>query len=46
VLSDLLAPRFGEDSLRIALLVASGVKLWAALHFFLAGRTLVRDLAR
>ena len=46
VASDLLAPRFGEASLRYALLLAAGVNLWSALHFFLAGRTLVVDLAR
>ena len=46
VLSDLFAPRFGEDSLRYALLAAGLVNVWAALHFFLAGRTLARDLAR
>ncbi len=46
ILSDLLAPRFGEESLRYALLLAGLVNLWSALHFFLAGRTLTRDLAR
>ena len=46
LLSDLFAPRFGEESLRYALLTAGLVNVWAALHFFLAGRTLARDLAR
>ena len=46
VLSDLLAPRFGEESLRYALLLAGLVNVWAALHFLLAGRTLARDLER
>ena len=46
ILSDLLAPRFGEESLRYALLLAGLVNVWAALHFLLAGRTLARDLER
>jgi MFS family permease len=45
ILSDLLASRFGAESLRYALLLAGLVNLWSALHFFLAGRTLTRDLA-
>jgi MFS family permease len=46
VLSDLLAPRFGEESIRWALLgcVAVGA-LWATLHYGLAARTLRADLA-
>lgn len=46
VASDLLAPRFGDESLRYALLLAGLVNAWAALHFWLAGRTLVQDLGR
>jgi predicted MFS family arabinose efflux permease len=46
ILSDLLAARFGDESLRYALLLASLVNVWAALHFALAGRTLTRDLER
>jgi predicted MFS family arabinose efflux permease len=46
ILSDWLAPRFGDESLRYALLLASFVNVWAALHFTLAGRTLARDLDR
>jgi MFS family permease len=47
VLSDLLAPRFGDESIRWALLgtVALGA-LWATVHYVLAGRTLREDLAR
>jgi MFS family permease len=47
VLSDLLAPRFGDESIRWALLgtVATGA-LWATVHYVLAGRTLRGDLAR
>lgn len=38
VLSDLLAPTFGVDSLRYALMVIGALPLWAALHFWLAAR--------
>jgi predicted MFS family arabinose efflux permease len=45
VLSDLLAPRFGEASIRWALLgtVAVGA-LWSTLHYFAAAATLREDL--
>ena len=42
-LSDALEPRLGDDSLRYALLIVSTVVLWAAFHFYRAGRTLVED---
>jgi predicted MFS family arabinose efflux permease len=45
-LSDALAPRFGVESLRYALLIALVANLWGALHSILAGRSLARDLAR
>lgn len=40
ILSDLLAPRFGADSLRYALAVFLFVNVWGAAHFMLAGRHL------
>lgn len=43
VLSDLFAPAYGQESLRMALLVLGFLNLWCALHYFLAGRTLRRD---
>ncbi len=43
-LSDALAPRLGDQSLRYAMLAIGFVNLWAALHFFLAGRDVARDL--
>ncbi|MGE5849212.1 MAG: MFS transporter, partial [Candidatus Methylomirabilota bacterium] len=46
VLSDLLRSQSGGDSLRLALLLASPVSLWAAYHYARAGQTLGRDLAR
>ncbi len=44
-LSDALAPRFGDDSLRWAMLITSLSYAWSALHFFLASRTVADDLA-
>jgi predicted MFS family arabinose efflux permease len=44
-ISDRLAPGFGADSLRYALLIVSCLLAWSALHFWLAGRTLLADLA-
>ncbi|MGI9590526.1 MAG: MFS transporter, partial [Myxococcota bacterium] len=45
-LSDLLEPRFGEDSLRYALLAVSMVLAWAAFHFWRAAHTLEDDMRR
>ena len=44
VLSDLLVPSFGEESLRYAILIATVAYFWAGAHFLLAGRTIARDL--
>jgi predicted MFS family arabinose efflux permease len=44
-LSDLLSSGHGGEGLRAAMVAAATVSLWAALHFYLAGRTLRRDLA-
>jgi predicted MFS family arabinose efflux permease len=47
LLSDLLAPRFGIESIRWSLLATIVVgALWSAVHYFLAARTLREDLAR
>jgi len=46
-LSDLLAARFGDESMRYALLIVTSVILpWAAWHYLRAGRTIDADLAR
>jgi predicted MFS family arabinose efflux permease len=45
-MSDLFAPAFGADSLRMALSCIVMVNLGAALHFFLAGRAVRANLAR
>lgn len=38
--SDLLQPLYGNDSLKMALLILSGFKLWGAVHYVLVGRHL------
>ena len=45
IVSDLLADRFGADSLRYSLLAFSFVNVWAAFHYWMAGRYLPADLA-
>ncbi|MSR13651.1 MAG: MFS transporter [Gammaproteobacteria bacterium] len=44
IVSDLLNPRFGADSLRWALAICSLMNLWAAVHFYIAGRALPGEL--
>jgi MFS family permease len=44
ILSDRLRPALGDDSLRYAMLSMSFVALWAAYHFWRAGRTVKEDL--
>jgi MFS family permease len=44
--SEFLQPRFGMESLRYSLLVLTPTLLWAAAHFFLAGKHLMADLLR
>jgi predicted MFS family arabinose efflux permease len=44
VMSDLFAPAYGVESLRMALLVLTFLNLWCALHYLLAARTLNADL--
>ena len=46
VLSDYLAPSYGADSLRYALVIlVPSMMFWSACHFYLASRTLREDLA-
>jgi predicted MFS family arabinose efflux permease len=44
LISDLLTPLAGSDSLRYAMLVMSLVALWAAYHFWRVGQTVREDL--
>ncbi len=46
VLSDLLEPRFGHESLRYALIITAVLNLLAAIHYWLASKTLGADLNR
>ena len=44
-LSDLLRPQFGVESLRWSLLICGLVNIWAAYHYYVAGKYLRADLA-
>jgi MFS family permease len=46
MLSDGLHKTYGDDSLRLAMIVILCVRLWAALHIYLASRHVVADFAR
>ena len=46
LVSDLLAPSYGADSLRWSLFIFGGVNFWVAWHFYAAGKHLKADLAR
>jgi predicted MFS family arabinose efflux permease len=46
VLSDRFAPWAGDRSLRYAMLIGALFSLWAAFHYWAAGRTVRADLAR
>ena len=43
-MSDVFAPTYGKESLRMALLALCFINLWCAVHYYLAGRTLKADL--
>lgn len=46
VLSDLLSDSLGRESLRYAILIATGAYFWAGAHFLMAGRTIRQALER
>jgi len=46
IMSDYFAPEYGNESLRMALLVLTFLNLWCGLHYYLASRTLKADLER
>jgi len=46
LVSDLLAPRYGADSLRWSLFIFGAVNFWVAWHFYAGGKHLAADLAR
>lgn len=45
MLSDMLAPRFGDDSLRYSLVILTMISVYPVLHLWLAVRNLARDVA-
>ena len=46
ILSDMLAPTYGDDSLRWALMICGFGNLWAAFHYWCAGTHFPGDLKR
>lgn len=46
VVSDALEPRFGDESLRFALVLNAGIAMWAAVHLMIGARSLRPELAR
>ncbi len=46
LISDVLAPELGDESLRYALMIVVLANLWCAVHYFLSARTLKYDLSR
>jgi predicted MFS family arabinose efflux permease len=45
-LSDALTPQYQQDALRYTLLIIMVLNLWAALHYWLAGKFIANDLKR
>jgi len=46
VLSDLFAPRFGDQSLRYALMIMAVIMVWTPFHFWRASKTIRQDIER
>ena len=46
VLSDHLADEYGQESLRYSLFLLSFINIWAAYHFYMAGKYLKQDLEK
>jgi predicted MFS family arabinose efflux permease len=44
IVSDLLKPEYGDDSIRYSLMIFSLVNLWSAWHYYLAGKYLKDEL--
>ena len=44
IVSDLLNPTYGQDSLRYSLLIFSFVNIWSAYHYYVAGKYLAEEL--
>lgn len=46
ILSDVLLDQYGQESLRYSLFIFSFVNIWAAYHFYVAGKYLKQDLVK
>jgi MFS family permease len=46
LISDALAPTYGKDSLKYALLILTLFNVWAAVHYWIAGRYFEADFKR
>jgi len=46
VLSDLMAPRFGDGSLRYALMIVTLFTVWPLFHFWRASKSISGDIER
>lgn len=46
LISDVLAPHFGQESLRWALFGTSFIGVWAAVHYYWAGKTYQADIEK
>jgi len=46
MISDLLEPSLGSESLRYALVIVVLLYFWCAFHYYMAGKTIREDLAR
>jgi MFS family permease len=46
LISDALAPTYGKDSLKYALLILTCFNIWAAVHYWIAGRYFEADFKR
>ncbi|MCZ6658757.1 MAG: MFS transporter [Gammaproteobacteria bacterium] len=44
IMSDMFEPSYGQESLRMALLVLTFINLWCAFHYLIAAKTLKADL--
>lgn len=44
IVSDLLNPTYGQESLRYSLLIFSFVNIWSAYHYYIAGKYLEEEL--
>jgi len=44
VVTDLLEPTYGQEALRYSLVIFTFVNIWAAFHYYVAGKHLKKDL--